>query len=246
MNELSLLASTDLTDVTAVKKCGQELEEILLNKQESYITELSAEEIIKLQQLYECFETNLETEFANKVLKEKAKIEDYPLYQRFKRLVAAEIKLANITSHDKILFIGSGPFPISPILLATLTGSMVDCFDISEEACIISKGVINAIGLSNKIKVYKKSGEKGAVQRYDVIDIALLAQPKENILNNLWENASHGARVICRNAEGFRLAFYKGINPETFKRSEQFDLIKQHNAGPDDTISSLLLKIHKM
>lgn len=248
-SELSVIARVDLMDRDAVRNGGQRLELLLLNNPaddpEVLVSSLTGEELGRLQQLYERFEIDLEYEFTAKLITGEAEIEEYPLYERFRRLIGAEVDLAQVTSKDRLLFIGSGPFPISPILFSQFTGASVDCFDVSEEACETSRRLVDKLELTDKISVYNQSGERGPVYGYDVIVIALLAKPKEGIANNIWHHSPQDVRVICRNSGGFRSAFYQGTDPYTFTQSRHFSLGGQHTAGTGDTISSLLLKVDR-
>lgn len=137
MNTLEVIAGTDLTKPGEVKDNALMLENLLLNKkftpsEESEImTCLTKNELLKkLQSLYEKFETDLEISFAEEILKNNlADYRQYLLYKRFMVLIKNEIKLAKMERGEKILFIGSGPLPITAILLNSLTGCSVDCYE---------------------------------------------------------------------------------------------------------------------
>lgn len=204
-----------------------------------------------LNEMYEAYETDLENDFAAKVLSEGAPIEQYPLYERFSRLVRREVREAGIGSNSRVLFIGSGPFPISPILLHKLSGgASVDCFDQSEEACETSAQVLEKLGLSDAIKVFNVTAQDarrptfttpGEMTLYNVVVVALLAQPKENVMRRLWGSVGVGPRIVMRNSEGTRRLIYEGINTD-YLADHRFKRVGEYHAGVDDTISGLVLQ----
>lgn len=250
LSQLTYLSSTDLDNPIAIISSGLALEDLVLRGppfEENDLKKVLGVNLERLQQLYERFETNTEIEFAQRVLDGNARREiDYPLYARFKRLIQAEIDLAGIKPSDKILFIGSGPFPISAMLFSQLASVSVDCYDKSPEACETSQKVVNSLGFADKIHVFNDSGETGRVYDYSVIIVALLAKPKQKIMSNIWFHAPPDVKVICRTTDGTRQAFYEGVQEETLTGFRHFKIIDQHRAGKDDTISSLFTKIDRI
>lgn len=251
LSQLVSLTATDLANPTAVRSSGLAMEDLILRgplpEGVNLEQELGIDTLGKLQQLYERFETELENEFAQKVLDGNVTAEtDYPLYARFKRLVKAEIDLARIRPSDKVLFIGSGPFPISAMLFSQLTSVSVDCYDKSLEACGTSQKVVNSLGFADRINILNTSGEDGRVYDYNVIIVALLAQPKEKIMTNIWFHAPPDVKVICRTSEGIRQAFYNGVQERSLTDYRHFEIVDQHKARQDDTISSLFTKIDRI
>lgn len=247
LHRLALLSKTDLTNPNQVRASALKMEQLLLR--EGVSTQginLDDDSVHRLQQIYERFETDLEYDFADRVINGQTSSErDYSLYGRFLRLTQAESTLAGIRPSDKILFIGSGSFPISAILLSTLNSAKIDCYDKSADACTTSQKVVDKLGLSDRITVLNSSGEDGSVYGYDVIIVALLAQPKSRIMANVWFHAPGNVRVICRNPEDNRRFFYKGVYPQSLTAYRHFALVDEHKAQADDTISSLLIKVDR-
>lgn len=246
-NQLARLSKTDLANPDKVNASALRMEQLLLRERVSTQgVNLDDDSVRRLQQLYERFETHLEYDFADRINSGKISTErEYRLYGRFLRLLQTESTLAGIRPSDKILFIGSGPFPISAILLSQLNSAKVDCYDKSTDACRISQRVVDKLGLSDRITVLNSSGEDGSVYGYDVIIVALLAQPKSRIMDNIWFHAPGNVRVICRNSEGDRIFFYKGISPQSLTAYKHFALAGEHKAAADDTISSLFVKVDR-
>lgn len=218
------------------------MESIILSKEDLYLTNqlLNNYELLKkLQNIYETFETNLEISFTKDIInREKIELSSYLLYKRFVKLIKNEIALANIKKDDKVLFIGSGPFPITAILINKFSGCSVTCVEKNKNRSLISRQVIQSLGLSKNIRVFNGKGENMGVNSFSVAIIALLAKPKSEILDNLLRQAMTGARIICRTSDGARQAFYEQTNPGIFSRYKIIDKIV---AGENQTISSVLL-----
>lgn len=107
---LKIISQTNLSRGEDVRDNGLHLEHLLLHasKKESnrFIKSLKDPSLcIKLQKLYEKFETNLEIKHAKSIINSsKSLLKNYLLYKRFVRLIKNEIKLAGITKNDKLLF----------------------------------------------------------------------------------------------------------------------------------------------
>jgi len=222
------------------------LERLLLNDR---LSQSAQDEIIALKEIkrdlpalrsyYEKFETDLEYDFTREFLKkESPSIRGYALYKRFVVLVRNEARLANISGRDCVLFIGSGPLPITAILLHELTGCRVDCYDSNKRAAEISIDVLKQLGRSRAIRVHNRSGESLGSNSYSAIVIALLAKPKDGILRAVWKNSRKGARIICRTSDGIRQVFYEQTDPHLF---DQYGQAGKVYAKGDQTISSVLL-----
>ena len=192
----------------------------------------------QLQHFYEIFETNLEEQFVTDFLNGKRELRDYLLYARFVELITNEKNLAKVSEKDCVLFIGSGPLPITAILLSMFTKCSVDCYDKNKEYVNVSKRVIEKLSLSDKIKIYNEKGEDISENKYSVIIIALLAKPKDKILQNIWNKTIKGARIICRTSDGIREVFYEQTNPILLTKYPSANKIF---AKHDQTISSALL-----
>lgn len=249
------LRDLDFQDMSSVFAAGAKLEELLLQVdsiQSEFPIAPDSSSIRRTQNLYEQFETNLEISFANDVLRNNAQLEEYKLYERFQRLIDAEVRLANIQTSDRVLFVGSGPLPISAILIANKTGAQVDCFDRSVEACETSRMIISKFGYSDQIRIIHQSAENieispdisaGTYGVYDVIVVALLAQPKEQILQQIWKSIDAETRVVIRYSEGNRHLIYEGIDLSAPILTTLYSLGERHSAGVDDTISTLVARI---
>src|SRR5215217_5630327 len=78
------------------------------------LNEMTTEERTQLNNAYCVWETQLECEYAQDILAGKeTTLDNYFLNKRFERLVNRELSLLDGDPPRKILFVGSGPLPIS-------------------------------------------------------------------------------------------------------------------------------------
>lgn len=245
MFEIYSCLTKNHADSLLIKSKILELEALILKEKLSANEEkdiISYKEVKRalplLQYFYEVFETNLEEEFVNDFLNGRKELRDYLLYNRFVELIINEKNLAKISEKDCVLFIGSGPFPITAILLSMFTKCFVDCYEKNKIFANMSKKVIEKMSLSNKIKIYNKKGENISENKYSVIVIALLSKPKDKILNNIWNESIKGTRIICRTSDGVREAFYEQTDPILLIKYPSTNKVF---AKHDQTISSVLL-----
>jgi hypothetical protein len=137
------------------------------------------------------------------------------------------------------MFIGSGPFPITAILLHRLTGKRVDCLELDNESANISRRVLNKIGMDDAIHVHVGNGSTFNLQPYDVVLAALLAKPKDAIMKNVLKSGQPDCSVLCRTSEGMRRLLYEPTSSEALAG---FAVVEMQGAGYDDTISTMLLR----
>lgn len=214
------------------------LEQINFRKQfrESHLAALNA--------AYCAWETILEKLFVDDVTAGKVgNFEQYRLTDRFKRLISREMSLLSEHPVKNALFIGSGPFPVSAIWMNQMLQVPIDCLDIDEMAIEAAKTFIKNVGLENNLRVIHETSPQYDISKYDVIVIALLAKPKQEILANISKTMGAECQVICRTSHGLRNVLYEPtlVNREILGN---FQIKEQHviDGDSDDTISSLLLE----
>jgi hypothetical protein len=252
LGELVPLSQTALDEPESVNRAVMALEGDLLPmaaEETSVPPDIDPETVAALNALYERYEVNLEKRYASLVIRRLTTVHNYPLYGRFERLIAKEVETAELKAKDRILFIGSGPFPISPILLHEKTGgAVIDCYDSSAEACRTSRELLGKLGMSNVVRVHELAGQDaelptvdspGELGVYDAIVVALLAQPKRALLHRIWLS-NPGAKVILRTSDGNRRLLYAGMDVSTLDRAH-FTQTGEYHAGSFDTISGVVL-----
>lgn len=249
-NLYSLINSNDSMNDLETKKVGQTLQKILLTKnfslqqQRELTVFMTKKNMLSLfQRTFEKFETNLEADFARLLISKnkdakKTLISDYPIYYRYIISLKNEIKLAKIDSKDKVLFIGSGPFPITAILIYELTHSQVDCVEKNKISAELSEKVIDYLNYGDFIHVINEDALTIDYSNYSVVVIAILAKPQDKIIKAIWKQISQGSRIIYRTPDLIRQAFYEKTKKNILKEYLPFEKGK---IGDKQTISSILL-----
>lgn len=205
------------------------------------INKLESDELSILNKLYCLWETLLEKRFVqfldNDVVKHYL---DYPLYARFERLIEREVNLLNGYKPKRLLFIGSGPMPITALCLQHRLKTQIDCLERYPEAVSESKLVMKKLRMEGAINVFQGLGEDHDMSQYDVILVALLAKPKKAILQNILQHSNDDVRIICRTSDNSRHVFYEPTLENAIP--PPFVVKAFAPADVDDTISSVLLR----
>ncbi|MBM0106541.1 hypothetical protein JM946_17570 [Steroidobacter sp. S1-65] len=192
---------------------------------------------------YLAWETELETRFVMALESGAvASYREYLLYERFRRLLAREFSMVRISAAPKALFIGSGPLPISAILMAGYLDSAIDCVDINVDAIARSQSMIDALALHDRLRPIHRAEPAYSVAQYDLIIIALLAKPKRVILENIARTRKPDAQIICRTSYGLRRFLYEPLAGREDLAGFSIVDSRVASGGDEDTISSLLLR----
>ena len=144
-----------------------------------------------------------------------------------------------ITERDRVLFIGSGPFPITAIELYHSTGAIIDCIDKDRDSVTQSEQVNERLDLDIHIQILHAEGDNIDICPYSTIIIAILALPKKLILRNICNQDANDVQIICRTSDGLRGLLYKPTNEESLIGFKQ---ITKKKAIGNQTISSVLLR----
>jgi hypothetical protein len=191
-----------------------------------------------LRLLYERFETELEIAFVHAALSGKEPLDNYTLFRRFETLVCNEVTLARLGPNDEVAMIGSGPLPLSAILLSTRFGLRVTAIERDSYAAALSRRIIEHLGLETKIRINTEEGHKAVIQNASCVLVAVLAKPKQAILENILRTCDTCTTVVCRTSHGVRQALYSPTDPLWFR---EYRTIGLNAARGDQTISSLIL-----
>lgn len=166
------------------------------------------------QQTYEIYETNLEIEFVRSLLKRNGvlsinDLQSYQYYEGYARAVKAEARLAHITHTDRVAFVGSGPVPMTAILLHELTGALIECIERDRASAELSYKLIQKIGYSKNIHVIRKNAIAENFSHFTVVVLAVMAKPKDVLMRIIWEQVRPGTRIVYRLPSDARQAYYE-------------------------------------
>jgi len=140
-----------------------------------------------------------EKKFAEDYLKGEVEFKDIPYLKDYEDSVAKESKL--LPPNSKVAFIGSGPVPISPILLER-AGHKVTGLDSSPEAIDLGKKVAGKSG--DKISLEHAAGEGFDFSKFDAAFVSLEAGKTPSERQAVFDKLSslpEGARVLVRRSK---------------------------------------------
>lgn len=139
---------------------------------------------------------------------------NFPYHQNYRDLVTEEVLALKAMGHDlenPIYFIGSGPLPLTAIELALQTGQKVICVEKDPEAARLSRAVIRAYGLGDRVHVLDADGASINYEGSGLVMIAALTEGKDDILERIRQTAPD-ALLGIRSAEGLRTLLYEEID----------------------------------
>jgi L-amino acid N-acyltransferase YncA len=225
--------------VTRLEELIFSMDEINQKKCDEFFRSIPIQTQQRLINNYCDWETEIETEYAE-LLGEGVEntYTAYRLYPRFLRLLTKELQLVKDYQFSNILFIGSGPFPITAILLHVLTKQKIECLEKDETSASISRRALARLNLQDKVIVHVGDGVTFDMSKYDLILNALLAKPKWEIVRNIRRSAKSTCLLLCRTSFGLRRLLYEETPLHAIK-GHRMAVVQR--AGFDDTISTWLL-----
>ena len=206
-----------------------------------------------IQELYVNFETSIENSIDQLIslgkdnasfLFNKTDNVIAPYFQRYINLVVSEQERLRVVAGDKVLWIGSGPFPSPAMILTHMVRCHVDCVDISKPAVIKSRLLLNNLGLSDFIKVINVNGTKVDVSQYDKILVGVLASPINVIMRNIIGHAKPTATILKRVTYGLRKLIYPTV-PITVSMTG-YSINDSYKASGDQVISHIIYTPRKL
>lgn len=141
-----------------------------------------------------------------------------PTWNIYMALVSKELSIFRrlIRQDDQaekspIVFVGSGPMPLSPIILHLFGDVDVICLEIDSLAYEASCTLLERIGLEEKVTVILKNGSEFDYSAYNRIFMASLVKNKLAVLEQI-SRTSQNPLVAVRTAEGMKQIMYEAID----------------------------------
>lgn len=201
---------------------------------------LSSSEISKLQVTCGKAEYFLELYWAKKIISSKfpkLTLNRFPYLENYKKLTSLEWNtLIGCGSHEshKVLFIGSGPLPLTAVVLAMFFGQECTVMDKDKDAVKISRKLINCLRLDKKIEVIESSAE--SYKNYSEFNIVILAalagaleSQKKIIIKQVEKNTKPGTHLLARSSYGTRRLLYKPVKLDYFDVYKPIAEVRPHN-----------------
>ncbi len=142
-------------------------------------------------------------------------LNDFWYLQNYIDLVDLELETITLPKQaDKeVVFIGSGPLPLTAIIMAQKTGMHMTCLDLDEYAIIRGHELTKKLGISDKIQYKQSAGHEYDYKDAALVMIASLVGNKEEVLNTIQNTADEPPQVAIRSAEGLHALLYEPVTP---------------------------------
>jgi hypothetical protein len=165
--------------------------------------------IKKIDMYYTAYSILKELELAHFIIKSKnpwEALNNYKYYHNYVKLIKAEFNESRLKEGDNVLFLGSGPCPLTPILLSSLYN--INCTGIEQngEAAKISMDLLIALDLNKKVKILNGDHYDSSIfDNWDLIMIGESVRPKNECFEYLSKTLKTGSLVSHRiNEKGFK------------------------------------------
>lgn len=128
-------------------------------------------------------------------------LEAFWYFDHYRALWISECALLGDTRIGRLIFLGSGPLPLTAILAAAepFIGAIL-CVDSDGAACALSRALTQALGLERRIGIHHMSAQAFAYRSEDVVLCASLIQGKAELYERLFLRGV--GRFLVRDAEG--------------------------------------------
>lgn len=176
-----------------------------------------------LRRLNDQAETAIEEQFANALMgcaNPQAYLRTFPHYTSYEHLTRHLEEAVRGHSTNRLLFIGSGSFPISAILAANIF-DQIDCLDNNAEANEKAKHIVSLFRLENHIRfIHADVHTFEDLESYDVVMLASLVgntpDDKRCMLGKLGAHMRSGTLLLARTSHGLRTLVYPEVPKNTW------------------------------
>nr|WP_246625284.1 nicotianamine synthase family protein [Fictibacillus nanhaiensis] len=149
--------------------------------------------------------------------------------------VKQELEDLSITSQSKVLFIGSGAFPVSALTIASEKNAEVCCLDIDKEAVEMGMKIAELTGLDSRVTFSNKClKDVPFVKKATHVIVASLVKNKLEVLQDLECCIQTRTKVIVRYGNGLKSIFNYPMEMDLYK---DWSIIKSDSTeGIYDTV----------
>ncbi|OED29934.1 nicotianamine synthase family protein [Methanosphaera sp. WGK6] len=215
------LSALDDTDIKEITEILDDIEVIAHDKEIDFDSAkhiLDDEKMNKaltlIRKFYVYIGARLETENALKILESddpKAALDSFHFYERYIGLIENERQLAKFNENKTLVFLGSGPLPLTLIMFNKVTGCK--CIGIEQDAQVaqLSRKVLKKLELDEDIKIITGDEKTIANLDYDILMIAAFAVPKDRVFGNIWEIVDEKTPILFRTYSGMRAILYAPV-----------------------------------
>ncbi|MFB4162322.1 nicotianamine synthase family protein [Alteribacillus sp. JSM 102045] len=192
-------------------------------------------------------ESEMEKYYAMHYLTTARSINDlthFMYWNNYINLVQKEWEISqNITEVNRITMIGSGPLPLSALMMTKTWNAEVRCLDIDPFSHLLGEQLLMSLQGNDEILHEQEDGARADYSSDDLVLIASLVPNKEDILQQI-KNTNPKAMAAIRSADGLYQLLYDPVQPEVYKKSG-YQLIRRTEADSSVINSTLFLQQEK-
>jgi hypothetical protein len=135
-------------------------------------------------------------------------LKEFWYYNNYEALWSLEKHLIGPMTQSHIVFLGSGPLPLTAIIAALQDPSyQITCVDYDSNACVVSQKLIAKLGLSDQINVVESMATHYNFSVDDFVICASLIKDKTELYDTMWEKGV--TDFVVRDAEGSYCFLYE-------------------------------------
>ena len=141
-----------------------------------------------------------------------------------------EIKMADVSNKDNILFIGSGIFPSEPLLIAKETNANVLAIENNARVYKQAKKYLAKQNLSNLIQLELGDGIAYPLNNFNKIFIAINVWPIDGVLIHIAAHGKKNTTIMCKSMNQDILSILEKHNlQDKFKIVNKIDNPRTHS-----------------
>ena len=169
----------------------------------------------------------------------------FPYYSNYEKMTDLEtesMRLCGTHRNHKVLFVGSGPLPLSSIMMAKKCRVLVDNLDVDAAACRFSQKLIERLELSGKIRTIKGDIlDMEDLSEYQTILIAALAgendKEKQRIIDHVVSKSGKDSHIVMRSVSNLGKLLYPEITQDHLKNIQ----VIRRSENSKDVINSIII-----
>jgi hypothetical protein len=138
-------------------------------------------------------------------------LESFHYYERYPILVGNEVRLAGFSAGDRVVFIGGGPLPLTPMLLNTCYGVEGTSVQIAPQIAALSERVLVKLGFDSAIDVVCGDESALADLKYEGVIVGASAEPKKRVFRIVQNLVAPETKVLYRTYSGMRAILYAPV-----------------------------------
>lgn len=167
-------------------------------------------------------ETLMEDHYAKLFVGSVNSLDDFRSFiywNNYKELIQTEINELNKVKNDirSFAFVGTGPLPLSPLLLQRELGAKMTCLDIDEQAHSLGRRIVQELDKEGDSDYILNDGALHDYTGFDLVWIASLVPNKEEIMERIYQT-NPDATVAIRSVDGIHQLLYEPVDATKFSK----------------------------